>query len=486
MVEERPGGAIGGDGRKLVVCCVEGDVAPLQPALDVLGTRGIEITVLQGQDVRPAALTEHARRHGPEAAYVLVRLSEASTSDPATFESALRSAGVPAARISALVVDWRDPMALVEHVATPPRRTTLVAAPRTTTGTIVAPPPKRETTGPRAIVGPPPKRETTGPRTVVPPAPTTASSRPRLLSVRVDPPATPIAVADAETTRLEPAIEAPTPAPPTPAPRSIPDPPIALPPAIAHVPVAAPEITEPALRVTSSVTLERAASGLRTVTAALRPIAQRTASRSRRAASWLTSSRPRLLAAAGVAVAACVGIAVLSVDWPAPQRMTDASKEAHAVAASPIAPRVGEAAAPSGTSVPAPRADSPAEAPPPVVVETTETRPTPTVRATRGVGMFRGIVFAPVHAPKRRFRAAQQQCAALNTAAEQGWRLPTLGELHVLAVGHAIDRGVYWSGTEADGFGKHALVWSEKKSAAMPITKAWRGGRALCVRDAAG
>jgi hypothetical protein len=105
--------------------------------------------------------------------------------------------------------------------------------------------------------------------------------------------------------------------------------------------------------------------------------------------------------------------------------------------------------------------------------------------APRKVGTFRGIAFAPIHAPKRRFRAAQQQCADMNAGGDQGWRMPTLAELHVLAIGRAIDRGVYWSGTEAETFGKRALVWSEKKSAAMPITKAWRGGRALCVRDAA-
>lgn len=103
--------------------------------------------------------------------------------------------------------------------------------------------------------------------------------------------------------------------------------------------------------------------------------------------------------------------------------------------------------------------------------------PAPTREASR-----EGIVFAPAIPPKRRFAAAAQQCEAMSTG-DARWRLPTLGELHTLTAAHAIERGVYWSGTESDTFGTRALVWSEKKTAAMPITKKWKGARAVCVRD---
>jgi hypothetical protein len=478
VVDDRPdganGAAVGGEGRKLVVCCIEGDGAPLQPALDVLGTRGIDSTVLDGREVRPAALTEHARRHGPDALYVLARLSEASPIGPAT--AVLRGAGIPAARISALVVDWRDPMALVEHVAS------LSSVPSPVLRTVVpTAKPDTRTMPPRTIASPPTTRETTGPRTVVPPPPRTASTRPKVLTVRVESPATPVAVPDAETTRLEPPIE-----PPIEPALALPvAPPMRLPPAPAEAPFAAPDLAESSPRVTSSLVLERAASGLRTSTAAMRSIAELTASRWRRAARWVTGSRARLLASAGVAVAASVvTIAVIAIDGddarPTPASNVEVLASAAApiaaapTAAAPIAAIERVAAALPESSVPA----DPAEEAP--LVDPSS----PTVGAVRGVATFRGIVFAPRHAPKRRFRAAQTQCADMNTGAAQGWRMPTLGELHVLAVGRALPRGVYWSGTEADGFGKHALVWSEKKSAALPITKVWRGARSVCVRDA--
>src|SRR5215203_2235629 len=110
---EGPSSAIGtgpaAKGRTLLVCCVQGGVAPLQPAIDVLSARGFEITVVEGPDVRPPVLIEHAQRHGADAIYVLARMTECPSSLVLPLEAALRSADVPVEHVLEVAVDWRDP-----------------------------------------------------------------------------------------------------------------------------------------------------------------------------------------------------------------------------------------------------------------------------------------------------------------------------------------------------------------------------------------
>ncbi|HET6583990.1 MAG TPA: hypothetical protein VFG69_11090, partial [Nannocystaceae bacterium] len=60
----------------MVVACVGGDPAPIQPALDVLSARGLVVDVLAGSEVRPSALVEHGRRHGADALFVLATFGE--------------------------------------------------------------------------------------------------------------------------------------------------------------------------------------------------------------------------------------------------------------------------------------------------------------------------------------------------------------------------------------------------------------------------
>jgi hypothetical protein len=99
------------------------------------------------------------------------------------------------------------------------------------------------------------------------------------------------------------------------------------------------------------------------------------------------------------------------------------------------------------------------------------------------LGIHEGIVYAPLDSPKQDFEGAAAMCDEMNRGAIGGWRMPKLGELHTLAAAHVVERGVYWSGTEADGFPGSALLWSEKNTRAAPIGKRWKGARSLCVLD---
>jgi len=445
VMEDRPSGAavgpeLAGKTRKLVVCCVELDAAQLQPAFDVLAMRGFEIVLIERQDVRPPALAEHAQRHGVDAVFVFARAIEAPESSVPPLEGALRTARIAPDHISTLAIDWRDPMALVEHVAAlaGASRTTDTPILRTTTTS-----PQKQVTGPYATVPPPP---------TVPAAKETTGGR-RTLAVKVE---------------LSSASPPAAPPEPTPAPAPAPTPVVAaIEPVVAPVeppPAAPPTIVEQALPEPPEPRLGR----LQTVTAVLRPLAAMTTSRSRRAWSWVASSRARIAAVSGVAVATVLAVAfVASRNGDTNAKDDGTAAPAVATAVDPPAPSTSSAA-PSDTTGTA-AADSAA-----LVAQ---------ARKRGELGMHEGIVFAPVHAPKRRFAAAKKLCEDMNAGALKGWRMPTLAELHVLAVARVIDRGVYWSGTEEDAFGPQALIWSEKKSAAVPITKAWSGARALCVRD---
>jgi hypothetical protein len=562
-MEDRPNGAIGSGpaatGRALVVCCVQGDAAPLQPAFDVLSLRGYTVAIIEGTHVGPPALAEHAQRHGPDALYVLAKMSECSEATLIPLEAALRREQVPASHISEVAADWRDPMALVEHVQSvasalpqPPQSSRATAPPMVRTS---APSPtagRRETTGPQRVVtaapapatGPQPTvapKQTTGPqRTVVAPPSSrktlphpSLSSRPTTGPQRAVGPAPPLsgphrtviapppASEERELTEPAPAreIAAPAVAPadeiiapaasttPTLVPSTATVVAPAFPAPQAMSPVMSPATgVEPALSEppASPPTMAAAAQRLRAVTAALRPLAAMTGSGSRRAIAWVAASRNRMLAVGGGAFAMLVLVVALSVgDDDATAGATAASDPPTTATLAGTAAEVAGPGAPAEAgarpSSPATPSDAAADrdaaadepdaaeagAAPEAADIAVEDAPAaaPNPRARPQIGTHGDIVFAPLHSPKRTFRKAKQMCDDMNAGETHRWRMPTLAELHALAIAHAIDRGVYWSGTEADAFGSRALVWSEKKTTAAPITKAWGGARALCVRD---
>jgi len=520
-----PGSA--GKPRKVVVCCVGGDAVSLMPAIDLLGARGLEIAVVEGQDVRLPALAEQPQRHGADAIWVLALLREAPLSAVAPLEAALRSNGVPGEHVISLAIDWREPMALVERIdafermladpsaspaagsapivrasapspsagrrdSTGPQRAISLVSPRAETGSHrTVPPPPRTGTGPQPTVaatqrkdtGPqravaPAQREATGPQRTVdapspvaapPPQEVAASPRPvtpakiepsvrrRMLAVEVPLPPPDASTSAPDLPRVLPQTEPSFPAPQSIFPLSCDRMPVA-----AHPPAAVAPPAEPEPPVEPELDLPPRANPLRTVTAALRPMAAKTGSSIRA----LAGSRGRMLALAGVVTLSFVGIVWLATrtpgtstsDEPRPTTVAEPSTAAKRE------PTPSEGSAPGGSD----RADA--------------TAAIAQARARGDLGVYEGIVFAPKHAPKRSFRGAQKLCDEMNQGAIKGWRMPTLAELHVLALGQVIDRGVYWSGTEAEAFGDRALIWSEKKTTAAPITKVWSGARALCVR----
>jgi hypothetical protein len=518
-MENRPSGAIepeqAAKARTLVVFCVELDAAQLQPAFDVLAMRGFEIAVIERQDVRAPALAEHAQRHGADALYVLARITEAPESTVGPLAAALKAAGVAADHISALAIDWRDPMALVEHVAALAGASRTTDAPILRTTTTAPPAGRRASTGPQrsiALVSPrtetgpqrpvaPARKQITGPYGTVPPPPAVAvpkeAGKPRTLAVKVELPepvdATPEPAPSAPA--IEPAAAAIQPAfaPVASAPvlavseAAVSEPiavsiepvedasePIAaaVEPVVAPMPASEPLFPAPRPLLPAAPDISEAdeprRSRLHTVTAALRPLAEITGSRSRGAIRWIASTRARLYTAYGTAMATVLLLAIAgSRDDDATPTDQDASAPAVAKAVDPPAPSQSLAGANDKNAAAA--NDTAA-----LIAK---------ARSRKQLGVHEGIVFAPVHAQKRKFAAAKQLCEGLNAGALKGWRMPTLSELHVLAVARVIDRGVYWSGTEEGAFGTHALIWSEKKSAAIPITKAWNGARALCVLD---
>jgi hypothetical protein len=123
----------GSGGRHLVVCCASGDRAALEPALDVLAARGLQVTVFEGAQPHTPALLEHVRRHGADAIYVLAKSTSLHAPRLERLTTALERAHVSPEHIVELDIDWRDPMALVEKVAAVPAPTkTLPPAPAKT------------------------------------------------------------------------------------------------------------------------------------------------------------------------------------------------------------------------------------------------------------------------------------------------------------------------------------------------------------------
>jgi hypothetical protein len=192
----------------------------------------------------------------------------------------------------------------------------------------------------------------------------------------------------------------------------------------------------------------------------------------------------------GVAAVAILGLVVFLASGDDDPRGESASTVADATTPAPtdddVARPEADDESPDGTDDPdddlddgddeGPTDDDPADPP-------TKTQ-TPTKTKAPATGSNEGIVFAPAQPAKMDFRAAAALCEAMNAGGASGWRLPTLGELFVLAKGrNGLQRDVYWSGTEADSFDNRALVWSHKKSRAAPIAKGWRGARGVCVHD---
>jgi hypothetical protein len=457
-VSVHPGSADAG-GRHLAVCCAAGDRAALEPALDLLGARGLRVSVFEGAQPHTPALLEHVQRHGAESIFVLARSTSLHAPRLARMLTALERAGVPPEAIVELEIDWRDPMALVERVAAVPP----VSQPRAPTGSQ----PVLRTRSPGRRAG---SREPTGPRrtlSIVPPSQTSAPSvvptKPHpTVAARTQPPAPaqppssapapPPASAHPPAPAHPPAFAQPLPLAPAPA----------LPLAPAHPPAAAPPpaFAQPLPPTPRRGSLDR----LRMVTASLRPIVRATG-------GWVTQSRARMLGAgAGALVLVALVVAVSSPGGAEQTAAETPPDETEVATPSTAAPVPSEDEAPT---IDAAESEAPPEAAAP-----------PRPAESRGrLGEHAGIVYAPLHPPKRAFDAAAAQCEKMNGAGQGGWRLPTLGELHTLTVDHVVERGVYWSITESDAFGTRALVWSEKKSRAAPIGKQWRGARALCVRD---
>jgi hypothetical protein len=392
----------GSGGRHLVVCCASGDRAALEPALDVLAARGLQVTVFEGAQPHTPALLEHVRRHGADAIYVLAKSTSLHAPRLERLTTALERAHVSPEHIVELDIDWRDPMALVEKVAAVP-----------------------------------------APTKTLPPAPA---------KTLVPAPAKTLAPAPAKTL---PSAQTLPPTPP-------------LPPAQTLPPAPPPAQTLPP-------SFTPAPSGLRTVTASLRPIVRATG-------GWITRSRARMVGAGAGAIALvaativvlslggaddaeAASLTIVAMPASATERASeDAPAQEGDEAEVAIEPDAGDPEAPAADAQSPARAKKKSAAP-------------------ARTGEHAGIVYAPLHPPKRNFQAAVAQCEAFNAKGATGWRLPTLGEMHTLAAAHVVDRGVYWSSTEADAFGKQALVWSEKKSRAAPIGKKWSGARAVCVRD---
>jgi hypothetical protein len=451
-------------GQLLVVCCAAGAADQLEPAFELLRGRGFEIAVIEDTQTHTPAVIEQVKRHGARAIYVLVKGAELDAASSGRFAQVLRSTKVLPKHIVEVVLDWRDPLALVHqlqeleprpapHPAT--RRPSEPRLRKRSTSHVAG---SREPTGPRPIVTTSPSRRGTSP-THAPIGAKTAVSRSSDRAARTVAPQPPKSSAPSpDPAQSEPpagAVES-TPAMP-------------LPQMTVPLMPASPADVDPAASLQTSGNARSAGTGgvrapgircRRVLTDSFRLIAEATTRRLRhvtrpRARTWV-------LVVSGMGALIFAGILVMISEKDPP-----AAGEGEIVAAPEPAEDVS--------------ADPEADAA--VVAAASRREALEQAQGLGQLGIHDGIVYAPLQAPKRDFHAAAQMCEEMNRGSVGGWRMPKLGEIHTLAAAHVIERGVYWSGTEADGFPGFGLIWSEKNTRAAPIAKHWKGARAMCILD---
>jgi hypothetical protein len=463
----------------LVVCCASGDGTLLEPAFDLLRARGFDIAVLEGAQVRAPATIKRVRRHGARAIFVLVKSAQLDKGSSARLAQVLQSTRVLPKHIVEVVFDWRDPLALVQQLqALEPDRPPIVD--RTPT----SPRPVVRTRSQSRVAG---SREPTGPRRTVTELPSrrekARSSRPATKVAR----AKMVRKAEPRPPSNEPALEATTahvtpaqvlahvdPADVDPNHVSSDDAPTA---SYAPVSAALPgsigatpnDVLIDAPRGSSDLD-DRPAPRSPSATGGIGKLmtgsfAATTRRGLRLAARSIAGPRARMLAFASGGIGALVLAGVLLA--------TSGNDDDVLVTQSPT----------NVAKVSVPRAE-------PEELEEEPSQAGPTrqdaiaqARVQGELGIHEGIVYAPLDSPKQDFEGAAAMCDEMNRGAIGGWRMPKLGELHTLAAAHVVERGVYWSGTEADGFPGSALLWSEKNTRAAPIGKRWKGARSLCVLD---
>ncbi len=80
---------------------------------------------------------------------------------------------------------------------------------------------------------------------------------------------------------------------------------------------------------------------------------------------------------------------------------------------------------------------------------------------------------------------ANTYCEALAVANVDDWRLPQVGELGSITDGELIAAGKFWSQTQGDTFGRSRVVWNTQTARMGTAPVAWKGGRVVCVRTMA-
>lgn len=501
---------------KVVVCCGEADRHNAEPSLDLLTGSGVTCltAVVDGPAAEQTAATL-ARKHGPDALYVVCRgTGGPGAATPESVWMALTSNGIPDGQVLVLRLDWRDPMTLFSRIR---HRVKTRGAPA------VAPPP--------AVGRPPGATPAARPRPPVHPgrggvprlpgaappsaaAPATRPQRATLQAMTPVVPAQPGVMDEDEVPTAVPRRSGRLPPPSGAAPSATP------PPSQARAPANASHPPQPPPPAGTPPGATEIAGPIDELDVPPVPGWQRAATS---AATWLTTQANRGWAftrrspkhMAGVGAGALALIVLVGVTLVRGGDDDGAAEEADAVAHAPATP---PAAAPAAVPTPAPAAvPAPAPAPSPAPAPTPSPAPAPTLAAaappaaappaaaqgpdpvievapepppapaddgeSTAVRVVDGVTFAPADPEKQDFDSAQAYCAGLRLGGAS-WRLPEAWELYKGAKPgkSGLPKGVYWTRTNEEGFGDRALMWSNKKTRAVPIGRKFRGGYTLCVK----
>ena len=487
----------------IVVHCTETDLARLQPAIDLLRGQDQSVTVQQKSDA--ASIGRAVEDAGPSAIHALCPGDQLGDAEIRRLRLLIGARGIAPGQILTVQSDWRNPMALVEAIDAieavrtstetldPPRKrtpSTTVPMARTRTRMGVVPPPASRSAPPPAPPAPRPTSATPPP--IAPSAPTSGEVSVPAIGVPVEPPPSPMArtqialvvppprdATPSGPTAFAPEPEQSTLAPSAPAPASYDPEGADLYAEVlddydrdAHHPVSAsltPALDEPSPTAADSATTA--------VQAVVRPSGPRLRRLFTHPA--VVGVRPRWLVpvlAPMMVVALVVGaVAVATLAADDGSSVPEPAQVQAAVASSDRAAPAAEVPATADDEVQLLDQDD----------GVTRAQAIAAALKSQQVGLHADVVFAPPVPTKMSFHDGEVFCRDLDVRGLTDWHIATAGELHVLTDDGPLDKGAYWSATDADLFGSRALVWNAKKVRAAPVARGWSGGLVVCVLDPA-
>jgi len=98
----------------------------------------------------------------------------------------------------------------------------------------------------------------------------------------------------------------------------------------------------------------------------------------------------------------------------------------------------------------------------------------------RSVRALDDLTFAAKLSKPMRFADAEAYCTELDIGGLTDWRLPSTKELRRLEKADLIRNTRYWTGQPRK---KKQMLFNARNRRAQPVSKRYRGGRALCIRD---